>query len=229
MSEQKSNISNYLAAAVVVALVVWLAAPSCTPFSGLEFAFPWIGKVQVRPTPAPAPITPPSTRCLIFTATWCKPCAQLKRNVAVMSRNGWRVGPANTDDIEFIDVDGPDERLTKYKHSSVPTLVIVDQSDKEIARREGVQSADALGEWIRSTRTNAAPVEILPEGVPAASAGRGSNHLPPFAAINLLSGCCDAAGAMRTIVGDSAVSPARRCTLIAESLLHTSPQRGSWF
>ncbi len=130
MTEPKSNISNYIGAAVVVGLIVWLCAPSCTPFSGLEFAIPWLGKLQIRPAPVAAPIVPPSTRCLIFSATWCKPCTQLKRNVASMSRNGWRVGPLATDDIEIIDVDGRDERLTKYKHSSVPTLVIVDASGK---------------------------------------------------------------------------------------------------
>jgi hypothetical protein len=138
-------------AAAAIMLWPWGAGGFKVP-GGAEISS-WWGKVKVKPLPPEPPLVAPATRCLIFSAKWCGPCNQLKRNVAGMSRSGWRVGSAATDDIEFIDVDGRDERLSKYKHSSIPALVIVDPTGKEIARREGVQSADELGAWIRSTRT----------------------------------------------------------------------------
>lgn len=172
---EKPN-TNWLFFAIVLAVVVLCFYPT---FSGGCAPNGWqIGsglfRVTVKPAPVTPAIVPPATRCLIFSATWCKPCTQLKRNVVVMSRNGWRVGPLATDDLEFIDVDGRDERLTKYKHASVPTLVIVDRSGKEIARREGVQTADSLAEWIRSTRTSAAPPAIPVQGETSAAGWRGS-------------------------------------------------------
>jgi len=153
MSDKQSNGLPILIVLVALGLLAWpMLSGGCTP-RGLEISS-WLGKVRLKPLP-PEPVVvvaPPATRCLVFSATWCKPCGQLKRNVAAMARTGWRIGPLTTDDIEFIDVDGPDPRIKQYRHSSVPTLVIVDQAGKEIARREDVQTADELGEWIRSTR-----------------------------------------------------------------------------
>lgn len=138
---------------LMVALFLWpVASGGCARVNnGMEIAS-WFGKLKVKPLPPEPVLIPPATRCLIFSATWCGTCRKLKATVLPMARSGWRIGPLPTDDIEFIDVDGRDERISKYRHTSVPTLVIVDSAGKEVARREGVQTADQLGEWIRSTR-----------------------------------------------------------------------------
>jgi hypothetical protein len=95
-----------------------------------------------------------------------------------MSRDGWRVGPLATDDIEHIDIKGRDPRITKYKHSDYPTLIIVDQAGKELSRKTGAIDAAKLAEWIRSTRTHAAPPAIPVQDV-SATGWRGSKQ--PFA------------------------------------------------
>lgn len=156
---QQQNTSGWFsgfAFAAVCLLVLFLLWPfgttGCARVPGGAEISSWWGKVKVKPLPPEPPLVAPATRCLIFSAKWCGPCNQLKRNIAGMTRNGWRVGPLATDDIEIIDVDGPDPRTKQFNARSLPTLVIVDKSGKEIARKEGVMSADALGEWIRSTR-----------------------------------------------------------------------------
>ncbi len=155
---QNNNSSNSLTFIVLLltaaAFLLWpLASGGCVRVPGGAEISSWWGKVKVKPLPPEPVLVAPATRCLVFTATWCGPCGKLKRNIAGMARSGWRVGPLATDDIEIIDVDGPDPRSKQFNVRSLPTLVIVDKSGREIARRDGVQTADELGEWIRSTRT----------------------------------------------------------------------------
>ena len=139
------NNQNYLLPlCIIVAAVVIILGGQCTP----QYNFSIIGR---KPAPA-VPAVAPKTRLLIFGFESCPACKILHRSVRDMSRDGWRVGPLPTDDIEEIDIYGRDERIRKYKHSSYPTLIIVDQSGKELARKGGAMSSTALAEWIQSTR-----------------------------------------------------------------------------
>jgi len=151
MTEQKPNNPWPLIAILVLAAVLF--APSlkgCVPsFHGLEFAT-WIGKLKVTPVPPPKPIEPPKTRCLIFGFSSCPACRDLHKTVRRMS--GWNVGNKLTDDIEDIDIYSNDHRVKKYKHSSYPTLIIVDRNENEVARRTGAMDGQALATWIQSTR-----------------------------------------------------------------------------
>jgi thiol-disulfide isomerase/thioredoxin len=147
---EKTNDKSWMVLVAAGLLVLVLFWPKST---GWEISS-WLGRFTVRPAPpvvAPV-IAPPTTRCLVFSATWCTPCKELKRNINDMQRNGWRVGHLPTDDIEIINVDGRDERIDKYKPRGYPTLVLVDQGGKELSRKSGAISAEALSDWIRSTR-----------------------------------------------------------------------------
>jgi len=151
MTDPKPNNPWPLIAIVVLAAVLF--APSlngCVPsFHGIELST-WIGKLKVTPVPPPQPIEPPKTRCLIFGFSSCPACRDLHKTVRRM--NGWNVGNKPTDDIEEIDIYSNDRRVKKYKHSSYPTLIIVDRNENEVARRTGAMDGQSLATWIQSTR-----------------------------------------------------------------------------
>ena len=150
-NNQPSMVGLLLVIAVLGVLFVYPAlSGGCAPNGWQIGAGPF--NMRLKPVPPAPVITPPKTRCLVFSASWCSPCTKMKRNIAGMSRNGWRVGSLPTDDIEIIDVDGRDERISKFNPKSLPTLVIVDSSGKEVSRKSGEMSAAELAAWIQSTR-----------------------------------------------------------------------------
>lgn len=153
MSDNKSSFDwvPFIVLFLVAALILYPSlSGGCVPAGWQIGAGPF--NFKVKPLPVEKPLVAPETRCLVLSATWCGPCGKLKRNIAGMSRNGWRVGPLPTDDIEILDVDGPDPRIRQYNARVLPTLVIIDKAGKEIARKSEVMSGDDLATWIRSTR-----------------------------------------------------------------------------
>jgi glutaredoxin len=154
MTQQPSNPWPYIALLMLVALLVWPSVKGCTP--GLEIGLPWpIGKITLKPVTPPKPVEPPKTRCLVFGSDSCKYCRQLARTIHwSVAPQGWKVGANNTDDIEEINANSSDRRVKKFKPTSLPTLVIVDQSENEVARwtRGGIPTAQELITWIQSTR-----------------------------------------------------------------------------
>lgn len=146
----KSNELLVSLAFIAIAVLLFMPRGCGAPGGFVVGLNRWL-KVTVEPKPVVV-IATPKTKCLIFGFDSCPGCKTLHRTTNQMSRDGWRVGPALTDDIEHIDIKGRDERITKYRHSSYPTLIIVDQSGKELARKEGALSAEVLAEWIRLTR-----------------------------------------------------------------------------
>jgi thioredoxin-related protein len=97
-----------------------------------------------------------SVRCLVFSFQGCSPCEQLHRTIdKELVPDGWRVGSRPTDDIEFVDVYSRDERVKRYKQGRswmCPTLVLVDASGKELARKVGAMGGKELSAWIKSHR-----------------------------------------------------------------------------
>jgi len=150
MSDPKPNNPWPLIAILVLAAVLF--APSlngCVPsFHGIEIGT-WPFNVKIKPI-IEKPVEPPKTRCLIFGFSSCPACRDLHKTVRRMS--GWNVGPLPTDDIEEIDIYSIDRRVKKYKHSSYPTLIIVDRNENEVARRTGAMDGQTLATWIQSTR-----------------------------------------------------------------------------
>lgn len=154
MTEQKPNNPWPIIAIIVIAAVLlWPSVKGCAPsFHGLEIGT-WIGKVTVKPVVPPKPIDPPKTRCLVFGFSSCPACKTLHKTIRwKVVPQGWKLGPLPTDDIEEIDIYSNDRRIKKYKHSSYPTLIIVDRDEKEVDRRTGAMSGEQLITWIQSTR-----------------------------------------------------------------------------
>ena len=152
MTQQPSNNTlTFVAIAVAIALLVWPLFGGGCGLPGWEISLP-IGKVKVQPVITPAPQRP-STRCLIFGFSSCPACQQLHRTIRrEVVPKGWKLGPLPTDDIEEIDIYSSDVRVSRYKHSSYPTLIIVDQAGKELDRKSDAMKSDALIAWIQSTR-----------------------------------------------------------------------------
>lgn len=71
---------------------------------------------------------------LQFSAAWCGPCKMLAPIMEQVKATGIPV--------EKIDVDSNPDMSTKFGIRSVPTVVLVDNSGKEIKRSTGVQTAD---------------------------------------------------------------------------------------
>ena len=77
-------------------------------------------------------------RILRFTASWCKPCKELAKNILKSNI---------TLPIEVIDIDLNPELATEYGIRSVPTLIMLDWN-KEVKRIMGNKSTKELEEWV---------------------------------------------------------------------------------
>jgi thioredoxin-like negative regulator of GroEL len=73
-------------------------------------------------------------RILRFTASWCKPCKELAKNILKSNI---------TLPIEVIDIDLNPELATEYGIRSVPTLIMLDWN-KEVKRIMGNKSTKEL-------------------------------------------------------------------------------------
>tara|TARA_R110000868_G_scaffold116408_3_gene310001 strand:- start:1820 stop:2062 length:243 start_codon:yes stop_codon:yes gene_type:complete len=77
-------------------------------------------------------------RILRFTASWCKPCKDLAKNIL---KSNIKLP------IEVIDIDLNPELATEYGIRSVPTLIMLDWN-KEVKRIMGNKSTKELEEWV---------------------------------------------------------------------------------
>jgi thioredoxin 1 len=67
-----------------------------------------------------------------FGATWCQPCKVVDSIMDMIKKEH--------DDIEYITYDhsADPDMFSKYKITGVPTLVILDENDKELEKITGV-------------------------------------------------------------------------------------------
>ncbi len=74
---------------------------------------------------------------LLFTATWCQPCKQLKKTLAHLLDNN--PGIKKNILINELDIEEQSSQhlLIKHKITSVPTLILLDEQDKVIAIKTG--------------------------------------------------------------------------------------------
>ena len=79
-------------------------------------------------------------RVLKFSASWCNPCKNLQKSLQ-----------ENEDvlkyKVEDIDIDESLEESQKYGIRSVPTIVLLNDDNKEVARSTDIKSANQLREW----------------------------------------------------------------------------------
>ena len=76
-------------------------------------------------------------RILRFTASWCKPCLQLKEN---LERAELKTP------IEVYDIDENTEIANEYGIRNLPTMILLDENT-EISRSVGLKTPKQLKEW----------------------------------------------------------------------------------
>jgi thioredoxin-like negative regulator of GroEL len=84
---------------------------------------------------------------IIFHMPGCRPCAQLKQMLDQSPElvQGFRVSR--------IDIDADPESAEIFNVSSVPTVVRLDDKDKEIARSAGLLSRREFINWLENPST----------------------------------------------------------------------------
>ena len=78
-------------------------------------------------------------RLLKFSAEWCQPCKMLAKTL-----EGVNVPYT----ISSIDIDDSPNLAADYKVRGVPTMVLVDDNDKEVGRLVGVKTKAQIEEFI---------------------------------------------------------------------------------
>ena len=69
-------------------------------------------------------------KLLYFSATWCGPCRMLG---PVMKE----ISDENIIEVDKIDVDTNDPRIAQYGVRNIPTVIMIDESGAELAKRVG--------------------------------------------------------------------------------------------
>jgi thioredoxin 1 len=78
-------------------------------------------------------------KILRFTASWCNPCKTLASNLEKINTHI---------PIEVVDIDIHTELALQYGVRSVPTLVMLGDTDVELKRIVGVKTIPDLEKWI---------------------------------------------------------------------------------
>ena len=82
---------------------------------------------------------------LLFTASWCPACVQLKNNeFPALKAKNWEIGTDKSNHIRVIDVDQHQGLSDKYNIQSLPTLVLV--IDGKEVKRSGSLNAYSIAE-----------------------------------------------------------------------------------
>lgn len=82
---------------------------------------------------------------LVFTASWCPACVQMKNNeFPALRKKNWEIGENESSHIRLIDVDRHPGLTDKYHVQSLPTLILV-VDGKEVSR-SGSLSAYRIAE-----------------------------------------------------------------------------------
>ena len=74
-----------------------------------------------------------------FSASWCGPCKQLSTLLETIQTKP---------EIVEIDIDQESDKARMFQIRGVPTMVMVDENDKEIRRVVGIQPKSKLEEWL---------------------------------------------------------------------------------
>lgn len=82
-------------------------------------------------------------KILKFYAPWCGPC---KAQSEIIKQAGDKI----TIPVEEVNIDDNVFMSTNFQIRSVPTMVLVDDNEKEVKRKVGLLGEKDLLEWISS-------------------------------------------------------------------------------
>jgi thioredoxin 1 len=82
-------------------------------------------------------------KVLKFFAPWCGPC---KAQTEIIKQAGDKI----TMKFEEVNIDDNVFMATNFQIRSVPTMVLVDDNEKEIKRKVGLLGEKDLIEWLSS-------------------------------------------------------------------------------
>lgn len=72
---------------------------------------------------------------MVFTAEWCVPCKNFKKQLSKLE---------DILDYTLYDIDDDKELFNLYEIKAVPTIVVINDDGKEIARMVGAEKFSAL-------------------------------------------------------------------------------------
>lgn len=78
-------------------------------------------------------------KLLKFSASWCQPCKMLSKTLEGMTL------PL---EIESFDIDENQQKAIDYGVRGVPTMVVVDDTGKEVKRVVGYKNEKQILEWL---------------------------------------------------------------------------------
>jgi len=89
---------------------------------------------------------------LIFSAAWCGPCQDMKRNTWPILKKD---GTLNSYEVYEIDVDKDKKYSKLFNVTSMPTVVLCKydtdgETILEISRFEGARSASEVKQWLKN-------------------------------------------------------------------------------
>ena len=82
-----------------------------------------------------------------FTATWCGPCQEMKRDTFTSSKV---ISEMRRWVAVRIDVDKQEDVAKKYKIEAMPTLVVVKPNGTVVTKAVGYRNADELLSFLRA-------------------------------------------------------------------------------
>lgn len=77
-----------------------------------------------------------------FYAEWCQPCKMMSKVIK-------DAGDKITDEIIDINIDEEMMTAINFNVRGVPTMIIVDENNKEIKRQSGLLTEDKLLEFLK--------------------------------------------------------------------------------
>lgn len=77
-------------------------------------------------------------KLLVFSASWCGPCNNMKPVVNQLDQNR----------VVRYDIDSCDDELVEYSVKAVPTFIVVDEDNKEVGRIQGATTLSKLQELL---------------------------------------------------------------------------------